>query len=376
MSGRTKKQKEADEEQSLKTPTTSWFSRIGIGEEKDYFIENLAMLLSSGMDILSALKAIRGELHSRTMLRIIDGLIEDIDSGSPIWKALHRVYFLPEYVISLVRIGEESGRLSENLRVVALEQEKSRGFRSKIRSAMAYPVLVFSVTVIVGLGIAWFILPRLLLVFSQLHVELPLITKILLAIGRFVTLYGFIAIPGIIIGLFVFSFFFFVFKASKWLGQALLFYIPPVRKLIREIELARMGFMMGTLLEAGLPIVQSLASLEEASTFYKFKEYYAVLKDRIEEGDTFQKSFLSNRKNRHLIPLPVQEMIITGEKSGHLPEMFKKIGQVFENKTEVTTKNVVILLEPILLVAVWLGVVFVALAIILPIYRLIGGLNK
>ncbi len=345
-------------------------------DEKEYFIENLAMLLSSGMDILMALDSIRKEVKSSQMKAVIDNLIEDVESGLPIWKVLEETKFFPAFIISLIKIGEKSGSLVKNLKVIAVQQKKDRTFTSKVRSAMMYPVFVLALTLIVGISIAWFILPRLTLVFDQLKVELPLITKILIGFGKFIGQYGNIAVPSFVFGLLFVIYFVFIFSRTKFIGQTLLFAIPGIKKLIQETELARMGYILGTLLDAGLPVVDALESLAEASTFYKYKRLYLFLSNSLEDGNTFEQSFELYKKSRKLVPTTIQQMITVGEKSGHLAETFISIGETFEEKTDNTTKNLAVILEPILLVIVWLGVVAVALAVILPIYSLIGGLNK
>lgn len=345
-------------------------------EEKEYFVENFSMLLSSGMDIMMALESIKDELRSSQMKAIISNLQEDVESGLPIWQALEKTGFFPVFIVSLIKIGERSGSLVKNLQVIALQQKKDRSFNAKIQSAMMYPIFVLTLTLIVGVGIAWFILPKLTLVFDQLKVDLPLITKILIAFGKFIQSYGNIAVPAFlgIFGLVIF--FVFIFSRTKFIGQTLLFSFPGIKGLIQQTELARMGYIMGTLLRAGLPVVDTLRSLEEASTFFKYKNLYAFLKESIEEGNTFERSFDRYPKSRKLVPSTVQQMIIVGEKSGHLSKTFLMIGETFEEKVDNTTKNLSTILEPVLLVIVWLGVVAVALAVILPIYSLIGGLNQ
>src|SRR3989338_849857 len=127
---------------------------FGLNKERDYFVENLSMLLAGGMPILGVLDAIVKETRSRRMKTIIASLKADIESGSSLWKALAESRLFPKHAVSLIRLGEESGKLTDNLKVVAIEQEKDRVFKSKLRSAMMYPVFVLSLTVIIGVGIA------------------------------------------------------------------------------------------------------------------------------------------------------------------------------------------------------------------------------
>ncbi|OGE86661.1 MAG: hypothetical protein A3J48_01835 [Candidatus Doudnabacteria bacterium RIFCSPHIGHO2_02_FULL_46_11] len=349
---------------------------FGTGKEKEYFIENLTMLLTSGMDILSAVETLKGEMKTSAMRRIMDELKEEIDSGSPIWQALDKTKILPAHVISLLRIGEETGRLPENLLAVGEQQQKEKSFRAKLRSAMMYPALVVVISVVVGIGISWFILPRLATVFAALDLKLPFITIALIALGNFLAEYGIYAVP-VFIAFFVTVFYYiFVFPQTKFIGQRILFSLPAIRKLVLEVEIARFGYILGNLLEAGIPVTQALNSLRQATTVKFYEKFYAHLQTNVEEGNSFQKSFASYKTSARLIPLPVQQMITSGEQSGRLPKTLLKIGEIYDAKTEITIKNLSVILEPILLVIVWLGVVGIALAVILPIYSLLGGLNN
>jgi type IV pilus assembly protein PilC len=350
----------------------SFFSKIGIGDEKNYFLDNLAMMLSSGMSITMSLAAIKEGIRSKLLKEIIADMEEDIDSGSFIWRALKRTNLLPDHVISLIRIGEESGKLAENLKVVAEQQQKERSFKSKLRSALLYPVLVLVITVVVGIGISWFVLPRLSGVFRSLKIELPLITKILIGLGEFLNDKGTIAVPIVLFVFLLIIYLVFVNKKTKSFGEKVLLAIPGVKKLIIEIELSRFGFILGTLLEAGLPIVRALESLEEASSSARYKKFYTFLRESISTGYSFEKTFANYKDLNKVLPVTIRQMIISAEQSGNLSESFKRVGVTYEAKSEITTKNLTIMLEPILLVAVWIGVILVALAVILPIYSMVG----
>ncbi len=154
-------------------------------EERDYAVENLALLVSSGTSILSALEAIESELRSRRIKDAFAGLKDDVENGVSLWRALKNTGLFPAHVVSLVKIGEESGRLSETLKTVVDQRQKERVFRAKVRSAMMYPVFVLVMALFIGSAVALFVLPRLALVFSQLKLEPPLITKALIAAGKF-----------------------------------------------------------------------------------------------------------------------------------------------------------------------------------------------
>lgn len=357
---------------SYKLTANSWF----LGKDRDFFVENLSMLISGGMSILNVLDAISKELRSQRMKNVIVAMKLDIESGSSLWRMLANTNLFPEHAISLIRLGEESGKLIENLKVVAIEQEKDRVFKSKLYSAMMYPIFVLSLTVIIGIGIAWFILPKLALVFAQLKIKLPLITKVLISTGTFLGHYGQYVAPAIVIIIAVLFFFIFSFSKTKFIGQFILFSLPGIKGLIKEMEMARFGYLLGTLLEAGLPITLALNSLASATENAQYRKLFIHLRDSVADGNSFQKSFVSFRRINYFISSPIQQLIITGEQSGTLSKSLLKIGQMFESKADTSTKNLTVILEPILLVIVWLGVVAVALAVILPIYSLIGGFKK
>lgn len=339
-------------------------------------MENLVMLTGSGMDMVSALETIRADIRTPSLKKTLQTLQDTITRGEPIHSALAQSGLFKPHVISLIHLGEQSGKLFENLGVISLQQKKERIFKSKMRSALMYPALILSIAAIVGLGVAWFILPNLASVFSQLKLTLPLITKILIAVGLFLKSYGIIVIPLCIALCVLTSYLLFVRAQSKWIGQALLLSLPGIGPLVRQIELARMGYIVGTLLRAGVSIVDTLQSLRDTAPLFRYQCFYSTLTTSIERGISLKECF-KNYKNIHaLIPTPIQQMIIAGEQSGRLSETFLHIGELFEEKTEDSTKDLSVVLEPILLLVVWLSVVGIALAVILPIYSLIGGLSK
>jgi type II secretory pathway component PulF len=349
---------------------------IGLESERNLFIENVSLLIASGIDISSSLAALKRETKSRPMKRIIGEIEEDINSGFSFWRALEKTKIFSPHIISLIKIGEESGRLESNLQVISEQEEKDREFKSKMHSAMMYPAFVLGLTLIIGIVVAWFILPRLSSVFSSLKLELPLITQLLIAFGNFLNENGVIFVPAFLFAIGLVVFFIFYFPKTKFIGQEILFHLPGTRKLTQQVELSRFGHMLGTLLDAGITINEALSSLIESSIFAPYRNFYKYLLKNIEEGNSFEKSFSNYKKLDNLIPASVQQMVINGEQSGFLSRVLLKIGGNYEKKIADTTKNLSVILEPVLLVIVWLGVVAVAMAVILPIYSLVGGFGE
>lgn len=338
-------------------------------------LEQLSILLASGMNMVSAMHSVKSEMKSKSMILIIEDIIDELQNGANLSDVLDKNRLFSANVVALIRIGEESGKLTENLNVVVEQQQKNDVFSSKVRSAMMYPIFILVLTLVVGLGVSWFILPRLSVVFSQLDIELPLITRLLIQAGDYLGDNGTIVIPIFLLTVFLGFYIIFFFSKTRCIGQFIIFHFPGAKKVIQEIILARMGYYLGTLLDAGLPMVSALDSLEKSTDFYMYRRFFAFLKKNIEDGYTFDQCFKMYKKTNKVLPISNQQMIITGEKSSKLTYMFLKIAETYENKLETTTKNLSVILEPLLLVIVWLGVLAVAIAIILPIYGLVGGFD-
>ena len=368
------KEKNKKNQKNPKAKKHTWLSNFGLGSERELFVENFSMLVTSGVSITDALASIQEERLSKRMIGRIEEIKQDIESGSSLAKALERSHLFSDHTLSLIRIGEESGQLSKNLAVIAEQQVKDKSFKAKIRSAMMYPIFVLGLALIIGIGIAWFILPKLSTVFSQLNLELPTVTRWLIATGTFLGENGSWVIPLFLCGFILLMMILFVFPKTKNIGQAILFSIPGIKNLIREVELARFGYLLGTLLAADIPAPRALHSLAEATKFPYYKKLYVGMESSIEEGNSFQKTFELHPKSKKLLTIPVQKLIIAAEQSGSLSKSLLRISKSFQEKTEITSKNLSVILEPLLLVFVWLGVVAIALAVILPIYNLIGGL--
>ncbi|MCW1930561.1 MAG: type II secretion system F family protein [Candidatus Kerfeldbacteria bacterium] len=358
------------------TQLNRFLNNISISaDEKLLFIEHVTMLLAAGMDMIHILESAQEDIKSNRLRKIIRKLRDDVDAGFPLWQALDASQLMPRHVVSLVRIGEQSGRLPENLKIVVGQQRRDREFAARIRSALLYPGFVLMLTVIIGLGISWFILPKLTTIFAQLDVDLPLVTRLLIIVGAEFGRHGAIIVPSILIGLCVLIYVVFIWHRTRFTGQALLLLLPGVRKLVQEIEISHLGYMLGTLLDAGLPIVEALDSVAQSAIFYKYKKFYLRAARAVNDGQPLRIFFAQYHHIRKLFPSSIEQLVVAGEQSGALPKTLLDIGVMYEEKITNTTKNLSVILEPILLVIVWLGVITVALAVVLPVYSLIGGLR-
>ncbi|MFA6476292.1 MAG: type II secretion system F family protein [Candidatus Paceibacterota bacterium] len=343
---------------------------IGFGDEQDFFIENLSLLVASGMGIASALSAINLSIKGPSLKKVTTAIEQMDNDGVPLWQAMEKTNFTSDRVVALIRSGEESGKLPEHLNLVTIQQNKEKKFNSRLKSALLYPGIVLVLSLVVAVVSSWLVLPKLVSVFQSSQGTLPFNTRVLIWLGAFLSQYGVIAVPALILAIVLFVYFVFFFKKTKFIGDAILFAIPGIKSLIQGVELARFGYIFGVLLQAGFQVNEALESVKKGTTYYQYVKFYNHLQDCILKGETFKTAFSTYKKTERFIPIPIQQLVISSEKSGRLPETFIKIGVIFEEKTEAMSRDLSVVLEPIVLIVVGLIVAFVVLAVIGPIYGL------
>lgn len=359
------------------TKRTSKPQKIHVSyKDREYFTENLGLLMKSAVPVGDALDSLASTARTKPMQKALARMRSDIDAGYSLANAIERSYLVSGQTLALIRLGEESGHLVENLQLAAQQEDKHHTFEAKIRSALLYPGFVLGVTLLVGLGVAWFLLPQLSETFGQLQVTLPPISKLMIGLGLFLKQYGVIAVP-IFLGVGSIAFYIlFVAPKTKWIGRRILFGVPGVGRLLREVEIAQFGYLLGTLLEAGLPITRAVTLLAGASTAPQYQAFCEYLAVSLGDGYSMKDSLHRYKNSTKLLPASVQQMIIAGERSGSLSDVLLVVGRTYETKSDVTTENLETIMEPMMLFFVAGGVLLVAISVLLPIYSLLGGLNQ
>lgn len=345
-----------------------------VTKAKKTFLDNLALLVSSGMGVNTSLRILHKNTQDKALKKILYSMLSSVESGSSLSQAMQDHNFLPDFLISLIRIGEESGNLADKIKRTVISLDKDQRRRAQLRSALFYPVFVLTLVIGLGIGVSTFILPRIGQVFSNMNVKLPAMTRILIQIGEFMSKYWYIIIP-LILGTLVLSILLlFVFPATRKSGQWLLFHLPVFNDLIVKTEVSRFAYNLAMLLNSGIPITKALLSLSKIHDYYMYKNYTQFLANYIQSGKSFHNIFdVNKKKTNSILPFAAQEIITAGEESGKLPEVLEQLGERYEQESEQIAKNIAVLLEPALLIIVWVGVVLLAVAILLPIYSLVGN---
>ena len=322
------------------------------------------------MSVTMALSSIEEEISGFRMKRLCRRMQSNIQSGYSLSESFEKQSFFGPNIIALVRAGESTGKLVENMKLVILLNDEDKRLKSKLNSSLLYGTFILSLTVVVGTGTAWYVLPTIADAYSQMGQDLPALTKILIKGGNFLVNYGAVAVPIAAAFLLSILYFIFSFPKTKFIGHTVLFHLPFLGKLIKESEITRFGYILGNMLESGLPVNEALRSMPGTTTFKNYQKLYLHLESKILEGFSFYESLKSHEKIKKLFPNNVLQMISAAEKTGKLSETLVRVSGLYSVKVENTSRNLPIVLEPIMLILVGIGVALFVLATIMPIYNL------
>lgn len=352
------------------------FGARKMSKDKRVILRNLSLLLASGMGISSALQSISRNIKKKGLKKRLEKIVVDIEGGESLWKAFDNQEFLPEFLISMIKIGEASGNLSAKITntVESLDKEAKR--KGQLKSALIYPVIVLSIAVIISLGMSIFVIPQLAQVFEDLDVELPWITKQLIAFGDFAEANWYWFVPTVLVSILTVIYFVFIFGKTKFIGQWIMFHAPIFKLLIKYTEVSRFCYNLGMLMKSGITVTAALDVLSEMHDYYMYKDFTLQLSQEVRQGKSFSKAFQHNKKKvDYLFPATAQEMIISGEESGSLTNVLHVLGDNFETESEEISRNMSTLLEPFMLLLIFGAVMFLGVAILIPIFDLVGGFD-
>jgi type IV pilus assembly protein PilC len=349
-------------------------SHIGLGKERTMFIQNLGTMLGAGLTLIESLHTLQKESRAKPMKKIIRNIIDAVENGYPLWRAMQQQSFFSPHALALVRIGEEAGNLAENVVYLAEQEEKDNALRGKVKMAMIYPSIVMVLMFVIVVGLGWFVLPQLIGVLTSLDVELPLSTRMIILFTKLFTEYGLIFVPSCI-GFFITIILLSKFTNFRVVTQWFMFRIPGIGQLARQATIARFGVILGGLLKAGVPVVEAMQSLVEVTPIMSYKRLYAKMLEHIIVGDSFAKTFTLIKHCEKLLPPSVQQLVITGERSGALADITLKIADIYDKKASDTAQKLPVILEPMLLLFIGALVGTIAFSIIVPIYGIVGNVG-
>lgn len=356
---------------SLNRAFSNMFTSVSLAE-RIMFVKHMSMMIHSGMTEVESLRLIRSQIKSKGFLKILDDVIGNIENGQSLSVALgHYRNVFGDLFINIIKIGEISGTLSENLDYLGLEMKKSQSLRSKVRGALIYPAVILVATIGVVGGLIFFILPKILPIFKSLKVTLPFTTRALMFLSDSLRAHyiliglGFLAFIGLLLVLRS-------IPATRYILHRMLLSMPIFGNISVGFNMANMTRILGMLLKSGEKIVQAISITADASSNLVYKKALQEAVIEIQKGKTLYAYF---EEHERLFPPTVSRMIEVGEKTGNLDNNLAYLAEFYENEVDEVTKNLSGILEPILLVVMGVAVGFVALAIITPIYGITQGLK-
>jgi len=342
----------------------SIFRRVG---RKDIvsFSRRFAVLVASNITIVQALKIIVAQTNNAHFRFELASVAQEVDGGVKLSDALaRRPDIFSNFFTSVVRSGESSGSLSEVLNYLADEMEKDYDMMGKIQGAMIYPLFVIALMIGVGILMMTTVVPNLTSVMVETGMELPLSTRIVIGTSDFFQDYWifltlFLAAAGV--GLSV---------ALKTPGgrsrfDRLLLGLPVFGALVNKIAIVRFARSLNVLLIGGVPIAKALEITAEVVDNAVYRELISATIKEVEDGNP-----VSSAMNGSIMPPMVSQMIGIGEETGKLDLVLQSIIGFYEREVANTTKNLTVLIEPIVMVVLGLGVGVMVSAIILPMYQM------
>jgi general secretion pathway protein F len=347
--------------------TTDIFSsdRIPLTETA-LMTRQLATLLGSNVPLMEALEALIDQVEKPAHKQLWVSVRDRIREGASLADALgqHPKTFSTLYQ-QMVKAGEASGTLALILVRVSQYLEAQVALRSKIFSILAYPVLMMILSGLILIFLISFVVPKVTGIFSDMQKALPLPTVFLLAISNFLRNYG-VVIVLMIIALIVWLKRYIATPAGRWQYDTITIKLPLVGRLFKIMAVARFAKTLATLLEAGIPLLPALAIVQEVVGNKVVEKAIEQARENIREGEGIAEPL----KKSGLFPPLLTHMIAIGEKSGELEPMLNKVSQSYENEVETTITTLTSLLGPFMILAMGGVVLFIVLAVLLPIFDL------
>lgn len=331
----------------------------------------LATMINAGLSLLRALTILAEQTESKPLAKRVAQVRNDVEVGVAFSVALakHNDVF-PPLMINMVRAGEVGGFLDQVLVSVAENFEAEVKLRGKVKSAMTYPVVVFIIAILAVVGMLLFIVPVFAGMFASLGGELPGPTKILVALSNIMK---WAALP-LLAATIGFAFWWNKNKHQRWVREKLdpiKLKVPVFGNLFRKIAVSRFTRNFGTMIHAGVPILQALDIVGETSGNLVIERATRAVQESVRSGAS-----LTGPLSQHpVFPPMVVQMMAVGEDTGALDSMLEKIAQFYDQEVEATTEQLTSLIEPLMIVVLGSLIGSMIIALYMPIFSVFNLIN-
>ncbi len=342
---------------------------FGKVSQKDilFFTRQFATLFISGVPVVQAFDALTDQIKNKTFRKVLVQMRNDIEKGSSLADAMRRhPRVFSSLFVNMVKAGEEGGMLDKVLKRMAEYFEKMIKLKRKIVGAMIYPSMVIAVAVLVVAIIMIFVIPTFAKLFSEMGLDLPLPTRITIAMSNFMAKSG-IFIFFSIIGFFIFIKFLRRTEKGKKLTDKVFLKIPLLGSILLKSSLSRFSRTLGTLLGSGVPILSSMEISGRASGNKIIEDIVIEMREDITAGKSLTEVLKSKPE---IFPPIFIQMVSVGEATGATDEMLNKVADFYDEEVDNAVANLMSMLEPALIVFLGVTIGFIVVSLYLPIFKL------
>lgn len=336
-----------------------------------FFCRQMATLLNAGITLADALEIVKGQVVNKTLKKALVEVSEDVQKGMAFSDALQKQNLFPDLLIHMVAAGEASGTIDNSMTRMAESYEKDYAIQRKVKGAMTYPIVLCIVCIVAVIFVLTSVLPKFTGLFESTGAELPAITQLLIKISNFIMTHGLIIL--IVLVALIFGFVYFARSVrGRLILDTLKLQFPVIRTLTTKIITARFTRTLSSLLSSGIPLVQAIEFVGGVAGNKVATEKILKVKDEISKG-----SSLTDAIQRTGIFEPmVIYMMRTGEESGQLDDILEKTASVYEGEVETQIQSMTSLIEPLMIVIMALGVGFIVISIVMPMFDLASTMQR
>lgn len=351
-------------EKFLSQISLKFLKKISLGEVSN-FTRNLSTMMTAGLPLTDSLLILKNQSSSK-MAPVIDDVLSIVEGGGSLSEALsrHQDVFTKVY-IALVKAGESAGIMDQVMSRLADNLEKEKEFKSKVQGAMIYPVIILIGMSLVGMVMIIFVIPKMMAMYKEFGSKLPAPTRILIALSDFLTKNMVFLILFIVGGIYFFRIFQKTSVGKKKLDQ-LKISLPLVGNLQKQVALTEISRALGLLIGSGIQIIEALNIVADASSNSVFEEGMKAAAKQVEKGFPLSTALADNEN----FPPIMAQLLSVGEETGKVDEVLLKISHFFESESDQLIKGLTTAIEPLIMIVLGVGVGFLIVAIILPIYNL------
>jgi type IV pilus assembly protein PilC len=339
------------------------------------FARQLSTLQDAGLPILRSLRILEEQQRSGTLKRVIGYVADDIEGGSTLSEAMARCpRAFDRLFVSMVAAGEAGGVLDLILSRVADFMEKAQKLKNRVKSAMVYPCVVLSAAFCILLGLMTYVIPQFKTVLEEMLEGQPLhvVTRTVLGISHWIAFqYGLFILLSVPFAVIILLKMVRRFRTGRLILDTIKLKVPVVGQLSSKVSITRWTRTLGTLIGAGVPILDALNVSRETAGNEVFANMLASVHNSIRQGDTFAAPL----KQSKAVDLIVSNMVAVGEETGDLDKMLLKVADNYDEQVDVLVASLMSLLEPIMIICLGSIVLTIVLSVFLPMIQVITGLS-